>query len=231
GLVQAQAVAQADHHAAIAGGQVVHGALHEALEARVVEDGGIHAVLLLVPGRAGVGGAAMVPERAPSRQWRMRPKTVRSCHRCDARIGPQWRRMDTLALSTRPALHVSLVALPDAAAATLFGIHDVMNAFALMGGPGTALGNRTPFEIEIVGERAGPLDLVSGVPVTIRRGVDQIDSTDIIIVPSVVVRGEGWVKDRYPGLVRWARAMHERGALLCSACSGIFLLAETGLFD
>src|SRR3546814_16672881 len=25
--------------------------------------------------------------------------------------------------------------------------------------------------------------------------------------------------------------MHARGALLCSACSGIFLLAETGLFD
>lgn len=139
--------------------------------------------------------------------------------------------MDTPVPATRPALHVSLVALPDAAAATLFGIHDVMNAFALMGGPGTALGAGAPFEIEIVGERAGPLDLVSGVPVTIRRGVDQVDSTDIVIVPSVVVRGDGWVKDRYPGLVRWARAMHERGALLCSACSGIFLLAETGLFD
>ncbi len=26
-------------------------------------------------------------------------------------------------------------------------------------------------------------------------------------------------------------AMHRRGALLCSACSGMFLLAETGLFD
>jgi transcriptional regulator GlxA family with amidase domain len=25
--------------------------------------------------------------------------------------------------------------------------------------------------------------------------------------------------------------MHERGAVICSACSGIFLLAETGLFD
>ena len=25
--------------------------------------------------------------------------------------------------------------------------------------------------------------------------------------------------------------MHDQGALLCSACSGIFLLAETGLFD
>src|SRR3546814_17109713 len=25
--------------------------------------------------------------------------------------------------------------------------------------------------------------------------------------------------------------MHARGALICSACSGIFLIAETGLFD
>ncbi len=25
--------------------------------------------------------------------------------------------------------------------------------------------------------------------------------------------------------------MHARGAVLCSACSGLFLLAETGLFD
>ena len=119
--------------------------------------------------------------------------------------------MDTPVSPTRPALHVSLVALPDAAAATLFGIHDVMNAFSLMGGPGTALGAGAPFEIEIVGERAGPLDLVSGVPVTVRRGVDQVDATDIVIVPSVVVRGEGWAKDRYPGLVRWARAVKRRG--------------------
>ncbi|WP_293188519.1 helix-turn-helix domain-containing protein [Ottowia sp.] len=29
----------------------------------------------------------------------------------------------------------------------------------------------------------------------------------------------------------WLRRMHDHGAVLCSACSGIFLLAETGLFD
>ena len=32
-------------------------------------------------------------------------------------------------------------------------------------------------------------------------------------------------------MVEWLMAMHGRGAVLCSACSGIFLLAETGLFD
>ena len=41
----------------------------------------------------------------------------------------------------------------------------------------------------------------------------------------------GWKKGRYPRLVEWLRRMHDRSAVLCSACSGVFLLAETGLFD
>jgi transcriptional regulator GlxA family with amidase domain len=52
-----------------------------------------------------------------------------------------------------------------------------------------------------------------------------------VIVPSVLLRAEGWEKGRYPCLVDWLRTMHERGAVFCSACSGIFLLADTGLFD
>lgn len=124
---------------------------------------------------------------------------------------------------------VSLVALPDAAASTLFGLYDVLNAFALMGlsRPGTG----APFHVEIVGEAAGPLGLASGVPVEVQRAVDVVEMTDIVIVPSVVLRPKGWEKGRYPRLVDWTRRMHERGAMLCSACSGIFLLAETGLFD
>ena len=42
---------------------------------------------------------------------------------------------------------------------------------------------------------------------------------------------DGWKKGRYPRVIEWLQRMHERGAMLCSACSGIFLLAETGLFD
>ena len=73
--------------------------------------------------------------------------------------------------------------------------------------------------------------LASGVPVEARRAVAEIDATNIIIVPSVLLGAEGWQTGRYPKLVAWAERMHDRGALLCSACSGVFLLAETGLFD
>lgn len=127
--------------------------------------------------------------------------------------------------------HVSLVALPDAAVSTLFGIYDVMNAFALMGPASAALGARPPFRIEIVGETAGPLEVASRVAVDVQRTVDAIDTTDIVIVPSIVLRSEGWRKGRYPRLVQWLHAMHGGGAVLCLACSGIFLLAETELFD
>lgn len=128
-------------------------------------------------------------------------------------------------------LHVSLVALPDAVVSTLFGIYDVLNAFALMALPGAATEAKPPFRIDIVGESIGPLDLASGVPIDVRRAIDRVESTDIVIVPSVLLRAEGWRKGRYPRLVEWLRTMHERGATLCSACSGIFLIAETGLFD
>jgi len=128
-----------------------------------------------------------------------------------------------------PSRHVSLLAVPDAVVATLAGIYDVMNARALMALPDAPSGK--PFHVEIVGESVGPLDLASGVPIHVQRAVDGIDTSDIVIVPSVLLRGAGWQTGRYPRLVEWLRRMHERGALLCSACSGIFLLAETGLFD
>jgi transcriptional regulator GlxA family with amidase domain len=125
--------------------------------------------------------------------------------------------------------HISLLALPDSSVSTLYGIFDVMNAFATLDLP--SAGAPLPFRAHIVAEAAGSMKLASGVPIEVRRTIDSITATDIVIVPSVVVRAEGWKTGRYPRLVEWLRAMYEGGAVLCSACSGIFLLAETGLFD
>ena len=116
-------------------------------------------------------------------------------------------------------MHISLLALPDAAVSTLAGLYDVMRA----AGPA--------FNVQIVGETAGSLALASGVPIEVQRPIEAIDSTDIVIASSMWVQAPGWRTGRYPMLVAWLKRMHERGALLCSACSGVFLLAETGLFD
>ena len=128
-------------------------------------------------------------------------------------------------------LHVSLVAIPDAVISTLSGIYDVLNGFTFLSRIDDSVPETPPFKVEIVGVERRPVMLASGLPIETHRAIGEIERTDIVVVPSVVLKGPSWEKGRYPELVAWARAMHDRGAILCSACSGIFVLAETGLFD
>lgn len=135
-----------------------------------------------------------------------------------------------MSATTRP-LHVSLVAIPDAVISTLSGIYDVLGAFRMLGRIDPALPEEPPFTVEIVAAARGSVALASGLPVEAKLAVADVTATDIIIVPSIVLGPDGWTRGRYPEIVEWARRMHAGGAVLCSACSGVFLLAETGLFD
>jgi transcriptional regulator GlxA family with amidase domain len=120
--------------------------------------------------------------------------------------------------------------LPDAAVSTISGIYDVMSSSGSLN-TDAAVPGAAPFRVEIVGEAVGPLGLASGIPIQVQRSIDDVDRSDIVIEPSVQLAAPVWQCGRYPRLVEWLTAMHGRGATLCSACSGLFLLAETGLFD
>jgi transcriptional regulator GlxA family with amidase domain len=124
--------------------------------------------------------------------------------------------------------HISVVAVPDSTASTLFGIYDVL---AYVERQSLASTGSAAFHVQIVGEAKQPLALASGVTVEVQRAIETIDASDILIVPSVYVGPDGWKTARYPKVVDWIERMHDGGAILCSACQGLFLLAETGLFD
>lgn len=128
-------------------------------------------------------------------------------------------------------LHISLIALPEATVGTLTGIFDAINGIGLLGTMFDGVPEVSPLRIEVVGEKAGSVMLASGMAIEASRGIGEIDATDLVIVPSLLAAGGIWEPGRHPELVDWLTAMHERGAVLCSACSGIFVLAETGLFD
>src|SRR5918993_597154 len=95
---------------------------------------------------------------------------------------------DATEAGPRP-LHVSLVALPDAVVSTIAGIFDVFNGVALM--HLKPVGAPAPFHVEIVGEARGALTLASGVPIDVQRAIDTIETTDILVVPSVLLRAGG----------------------------------------
>jgi transcriptional regulator GlxA family with amidase domain len=128
-------------------------------------------------------------------------------------------------------VRVCLVAIPEVMASTLMGLYDVLNSFNLLSTYSDGLAGRAQFKAEIVSLKAGSLSSASGVPVEAQRSIKQIDAADVVIVPSILVERGEWQQGRYPTIVKWLAEMHARGAQLCSACSGVLLLAETGLLD
>jgi transcriptional regulator GlxA family with amidase domain len=110
-------------------------------------------------------------------------------------------------------IRVSIVATPDAMVSPVSGLFETFTSVGPMAAAeGEAPSDSAPFEVEIVGPCAGPMRSASGLPITAHRAVEEVAETDIVIVPSMEMHGNGdWVPGRYPRIVAWIRAMHARG--------------------
>ncbi len=133
----------------------------------------------------------------------------------------------------RKTIHVSLVAIPDAMLSTLSSIYDVLNCFPLLGTFGDAVPDETPFKVEIVAPALGHTPTASGLPVSPHRTVDEIDETDIVIIPSMMVAGGEWKSGRYPEVVSWlilpsAKASRNSGLSLTSTCRSMRPMCPSG---
>ncbi|HEY1369199.1 MAG TPA: helix-turn-helix domain-containing protein [Gaiellaceae bacterium] len=137
--------------------------------------------------------------------------------------------------STRPTrrepLRVSLLVLPEAGLGTLSGMLDTLSCFPLLATFDDALPASPPFVVELVGTAEGSVPTASGIDLPVHRAVSEPGRTDIAIVPSLFVPGAAWRRGRYPELVDWLHRVHGEGGMLCSACSGVLLIAETGLLS
>lgn len=129
-----------------------------------------------------------------------------------------------------PTYHVSLVAVPGTLSMPISGLYEVLTAFPVVAAFYDCVPATPPFEVEIVGAERMTIAAASGLPIAIQRSIREVEQTDIVIVPTMAVE-RGWECGRHPELVAWLRRMNERGAILCSACTGLALLAETGLLD
>ena len=95
----------------------------------------------------------------------------------------------------------------------------------LFGLPRTGL-NVPWYQFEAFSIERGPLHAAGGIRVQVRRGLKALDQAGTIVIP-------GWkIDEPVPaGLIRALRRAHSAGARLVSICSGVFVLAATGLLD
>lgn len=131
-----------------------------------------------------------------------------------------------------PPLQVSILALPETAPMAVYGL------FELMASVGTVWPQLTGeavqvrrIEPRIVAKRAKPFRSVFGPPIVPNVSVAQDAHADVVIVSDVELplkdnAAAVWAKE-----IAWIRAQLDRGATVCSTCTGSVVLAEAGLLD
>lgn len=105
------------------------------------------------------------------------------------------------------------------------GIYDVLSFFK------DVVPGATPFDVELIAPSHTLLNTASGLPLNAHHVIKDIQQADIVIIPALIANNARWQTGRYPETVRWLKDMYDQGATLCSACSGVLLLGETGLLN
>jgi transcriptional regulator GlxA family with amidase domain len=89
---------------------------------------------------------------------------------------------------------------------------------------------RARFAVCSASPDGAPVRCDGGLQIAADRALRGARQSDLVVVPSLGLDVEGGLA-RYARLLPWLRRAHARGAELAGICSGVALLAETGLLD
>ena len=129
-------------------------------------------------------------------------------------------------------IHISLVAIPEISAAVLYSLQEVF----LSVGKTWQLVTGTPayapqFSISIVANSKKLLHTNLGVPIIPDKDFGDTHATDVIIVSDISLEPGVEIPGRWPETIAWIQEKYEKGAIVCSVCTGSILLAEANLLN
>ena len=124
---------------------------------------------------------------------------------------------------------VTIIGFYNSMATTIFGPMDIFNQAGRLwnrvnNSPGTPF-----FDVVLASCDGEPIKCTNNIRVTTHCGIEEIRSTDLIILASATYIRE--ILEKSPGLIPWIRSQYDQGAHVASICTGAFLLAETGLLN
>ena len=127
-------------------------------------------------------------------------------------------------------LDVTIVILNDGYLSTAIGPMEVFYAAGrlmqfLLGAP-----EQPRFNVRIASIDGKPVKSIYGISLLPSCGLEDVDRTDLVLITA----SSSCLFEPIAGksaIVPWLRAAHERGSYLASVCSGVALVAETGLLD
>lgn len=87
------------------------------------------------------------------------------------------------------------------------------------------------FSVRLIGESALPLAYSGGLTLIPQHTLESADIADIVYVPSMILLPGQALPANMARIADWLRHQHQSGALLCSVCTGAYVLAYAGLLQ
>jgi transcriptional regulator GlxA family with amidase domain len=129
----------------------------------------------------------------------------------------------------REMIKVTILGLYNSMATTIFGPMDILNQAGRLWNRVEKAPQTPFFDVTIASPDGEPIKCSNNVLIQPHCGIETIDKTDLIIIASATYIEK--ILERNPELVPWIQRHYKQGAQIASICTGVFLLAETGLID
>ena len=124
---------------------------------------------------------------------------------------------------------VTILGLYNSMATTIFGPMDILNQAGRL----WQRVNKSPqdpfFDVTIASADGQPIQCLNKVQIQPHGSIEAIQQTDLLVIASATYIDQ--ILQKSPELVPWIRRQYDQGAHVASICTGVFLLAETGLLD
>jgi transcriptional regulator GlxA family with amidase domain len=126
-------------------------------------------------------------------------------------------------------IRVQILLLPETMLSTLTGPLDLLSTAGSLWPILMGKQPQTLFDVELISSTREPLCFAGGLTIQPQKTLDQAGPADVVYVPSIFMMPDGKLPASASLTSHWLNRQHQNGAMLCSACTGAFVLAETGL--
>jgi transcriptional regulator GlxA family with amidase domain len=124
---------------------------------------------------------------------------------------------------------VTILGLTDTSASIVAGPFDLFIYAGTLWNQIFGEPKETLFEVETVSLSGSPFSCDGGLEINAQRDIASVHETDLLLIPSIFNIKETLTREG--AVVPWIKKMQERGAHVAGICTGVFVLAETGLLD
>lgn len=126
---------------------------------------------------------------------------------------------------------ISLIAVPEASAAIVYSLHEVFASVgmvweAVTGEETEKTRQMTP---RIVGRTTKPIRTTFNATLVPDHTFTEKHRSDVVIVGDLFINDGAGPVGRWREEIAWIRDQYDRGAIVCSVCTGSMMLAEAGL--